>query len=150
MAAWDYEPAAGFYFLAVWKRRRHAVLVFRRAARTEVVDSGTHSARLAATHHRTIAVEAGARCWSGVLLSLPGMMCPAAPPVFSNGMRKQVSMGGRHPAAWMGNPLLNRRRWLVVFMGFQFWAGGCAGCDHGLVAGLAGAVLTVATLVRNG
>ncbi len=81
---------------------------------------------------------------SGVLFSLPGMMCTCCAAPVAAGMRKQqVSMGGAL-AFWMGNPLLNPAT--LVFMGFVL------GWQFALIRPVAGlaTVLIVATLVQNG
>ncbi len=128
MAAWDYDGLLPCRLESGGARR---------AAR--VVDSGTHSARLAATH-------LGQSRFQGTLLgaifSLPGMIMHRCAAPVAAGMRKQqVSMGGAL-AFWMGRPLLNPAT--LVFMGFVL------GWQFALVRWWrAATVLTVATLVQK-
>ncbi len=80
----------------------------------------------------------------GTLFSLPGMMCTCcAAPVAAGMRRQQVSMGGAL-AFWMGNPVLNPRRWCLwglssagVLRRFVWWRAGdgVADCDAGAKMG---------------
>ncbi|VFS93576.1 Predicted permease [Raoultella planticola] len=105
-AAWDY---AAVYFLAVWKA---AVLGVLLGSLIQVLIPRDWLLR-------TLGQSRFRGTLSGVLFSLPGMMCTCCAAPVAAGMRKQqVSMGGAL-AFWMGNPLLNPAT--LVFMGF------CAG-----------------------
>lgn len=129
-AAWDY---AAVYFLAVWKA---AVLGVLLGSLIQVLIPRDWLLR-------TLGQSRFRGTLSGVLFSLPGMMCTCCAAPVAAGMRKQqVSMGGAL-AFWMGNPLLNPAT--LVFMGFVL---GWQFALIRLVAGLA-TVLIVATLVQK-
>ncbi|ENL1642925.1 permease [Raoultella ornithinolytica] len=129
-AAWDY---AVVYFLAVWKA---AVLGVLLGSLIQVLIPRDWLLR-------TLGQSRFRGTLSGVLFSLPGMMCTCCAAPVAAGMRKQqVSMGGAL-AFWMGNPLLNPAT--LVFMGFVL---GWQFALIRLAAGLA-TVLIVATLVQK-